>query len=109
MGLAKILLVPEYKKHLNKFGRGSGNAAENLLNRGRVQTLFKGNITKLEGIQKVLDAAGVEVDGAVNDLDLIKHFAHIMQQKGAENKLSSFLLSLKSALDDIDGDNKGGM
>ena len=109
MGLAKTVLVPEYKKRLNEYGRDAGNAAEILLNRAQVQMLFKGTATKLDVFQKVLDTAGVKVEGGVNDVDLIKQFAKVMQQRRAENKLSNFLLLLKSALDEIDGDNHGGM
>ena len=109
MGLAKTVLTPEYKKHLNEYERDAGNVAEILLNRAQVQMLFKGNATKLDVFQKVLHTAGVKVEGVVNDVNLIKQFAKVMQQRRAENKLSNFLLLLKSALDDIDGDNHGGM
>jgi len=101
MGIAKTVLTPEYKKHLNEYERDAGNVAEILLNRAQVQMLFKGNTTKLDVFQKVLDdtAADVKVEGVVN---LIKQFAKVMQQRREENKLTSFLLSLKSV---IDGDN----
>jgi len=79
MGLAKTVLVPEYKKRLNEYGRDAGNAAEILLNRAQVQMLFKGNATKLDVFQKVLDTAGVEVHSGVNDVDLIKQFFVIIE------------------------------
>ena len=105
MGLAKTVLIPEYKKRLNEYGMDAGNVAEILLNRAQVQMLFKGNTTKLDVFQKVLDTADVKVQGVVNDVNIIKQFAKVMQQRKEENKFTRFLLSLKSA---IDGDNHGG-
>ena len=105
IGLAKTVLVPEYKKRLNEYGRDAGNVAELLLNRAQVQMLLKGNTTNLDVFQKVLDTADVKIEGVVNDLNIIKQFAKVMQKRSSENKFTSFLLSLKSA---IDGDNHGG-
>ena len=91
MGLAKTVLIPEYKKRLNEYGRDAGNVAEILLNRAQVQMLFKGNTTKLDVFQKVLDTADVKIEGVVNDLNIIKQFAKVMQKRNSEKKLLAFL------------------
>ena len=109
IGLAKTVLVPEYKNFLDEYRKGAGNAAEILLNNGRVKTFLKGNATKLDVFQKVLDTAGVKIDGPLNEAGLIEEFAIVMEKKRKENKLGSFLLSLKSALKHLHRDNNGGM
>merc|ERR1712066_232587 len=93
MGLAKTVLIPEYKKRLNEYGRDAGNVAEILLNRPQVQMLFQGSTTKLDVFHKVLDTADAKVEGVVNNVNLIEQFAKVMQKRRAENKLTSFLLS----------------
>ena len=106
--MARTVLDPRYKKHLNSYN-GAGETAEFLLNSGRVQTLLMGNYTKLDIIRKAFEGAGMPAEGILNGNDAIKKLRLILNERTKENKLNSFLNSLKSALLNIDGDNIHGM
>ena len=106
--MARTILDPTYKKHLNGYN-GAGDTAEFLLNSESVQTLLKGNDTMLDNIQKALMNAGMESAGILNGKDLIRKVGLTLKERTQEKKLDSFLNSLKSALQDIDQANNQGM
>ena len=106
--MARTILDPKYKKHLNDLG-GAGETVEFLLNSASVQPLLKGNYTKLEVVQKALMSAGMQSAQILNGKDLIQKVVLTLKEKTKENEFGTFLNSLKSALQDIEHDNKKGM
>ena len=102
--LARTVLDPKYKEHLNNYD-GAGENVEFLLNSRSVQSLLKGNATKHEIIQKALVRAGIQEAAIINGKELIKKVHIILKERIKENKLNPFLKSLKYALQDIDREN----
>ena len=102
--LARTVLDPKYKEHLNNYD-GAGENVEFLLNSRNVQSLLKGNDTKHEIIQKALVRAGIQEAAIINGKELIKKVHIILKERIKENKLSPFLKSLRYALQDIDREN----
>jgi len=100
IGLVRMVLDSRLKKHLNHFN-GSGDTVEFLLNSGSVQQLLRGNDTQLKNLRKTVKIPGIQVTSTLNGKDLIKNVQVNIEQSRKENKLDSFLNSLKAALQDI--------
>ena len=106
--MARTILDPQYKQHLNEYD-GAGEVAEVLLNSGIVQALLKGNESKISSIHKVLQRAGVQTAGSLNGKDLMKKINLILGERTRENKLKGFLNALELALQAVDGEIENGI